>query len=48
MVAKTCAEKSIFEAYGNVLHKRLEAMGKKKASMAFSKILTILDEMESD
>ena len=46
MVAKT-AETTVFDAYNNVVQKRLEALGQEKATIAFGKILIVLNEMNN-
>ena len=46
MVAKT-AETTVFDAYNNVVQKRLEALGQEKATIAFGKILIVLNEVNN-
>ena len=47
-LSTTSQDTSIFNDYGRIVTKRLEDMGKKKASKVFTKILMVLDENDSD
>ena len=46
MVSKT-AETTVFDAYNNVVQKRLEALGQEKATIAFGKILIVLNKVNN-
>ena len=46
MVVNT-AETTVFNAYSNVVQKNLEALGQEKATIAFGKILIVLDEVNN-